>query len=110
MQLRVLSVVVLIGSYEKHLLLNPLLCGIFFKQADFSSEISYINVNDTLHLRSNSAETYFEFALDKVLYDYDGNSATENDQIKIGGTAKFRVSKPEFQWRKLRKSKFSSKD
>lgn len=96
---KVLSVVN--NGSTKTLVTEPATMLDIFKQADFSSEMSYINVNDTLHLRSNSAETYFEFALDKVLYDYDGNSATENDQIKIGGTAKFRVSKPEFQWRKL---------
>lgn len=96
---KVLSVVN--NGSTKTLVTEPATMLDIFKQADFTSEMSYINVNDTLHLRSNSAETYFEFALDKVLYDYDGNSATENDQIKIGGTAKFRVSKPEFQWRKL---------
>lgn len=83
---------------SKTILTEPATMLDIFKQADFKSELGYLNVSDTLHLRS--AETYFEFAIDKVLYDYDGNSSTDNDQIKISGTAKFRVSKPEFQWRK----------
>jgi len=73
-----------------------------FKQADINIQGDFIDISDTLHIKKHSSnpETYFESQVDFVLYDYDGHAGTSNDQIKIIGLAKFRVSKTELGWLK----------
>ncbi|GHB53119.1 hypothetical protein GCM10008106_37080 [Mongoliitalea lutea] len=73
-----------------------------FEQADFKVDLEYISTSDAINLRTDGSDTYFEFEVNSVIYDQDGDLSTTNDQITIKGIAKFRISSPSFEWKRRR--------
>lgn len=75
-----------------------------FLQADINYNGGFANINDTIHSGKPADDSYFEFQVDKILKDFDGNSGTDYDQIRLSGTAKFRISRTSFAWKKSKEN------